>query len=548
MVLAAALPLLFLAAGERAPNAEGPLQRLRLRGVYRSPLSRVPKPFAGGADFDLKRERRVVVFGRFDRDIPAGALLIFRLNNVSVDIYQNGARIYSHGGRRRSAVFSRSPGNMWDVFTAPRVLASDDIRVEIGAVYQRSLSCPYNDFFSHIYMGDPLTLMRRQFRLGLGKLLAGGGTMAAGLLMLAALSLLRLLRVSFKKGFWFLGLFSVVSGLWFLMDFNVVSFFMPYPVFNNILDMLALSLMPPAFMLYLADFSSAPARRFLHRAAGLSLLFALASLLLQFFAVNDAYGLLPATLVLTAAEAAAVAVCSLYELTAGERGRQRFLFASVPAFAVLAVFDVVNFMVGFRPYHIAFEPAMFIFIVTHFFFAVFYIKSGEEARTEAAVMREAVRDTHVRLLLSQVKPHFLFNSLLAVQSLCAVDPRRAQMAAEGLAVYLRGNLEALAASPRVPFTDELRHTDAYLSIVELRFGGRVRVRRDIRRTDFSLPPLSLQPLVENAVRHGVAVRSSGGTVTIRTCGKFGRIWIIVADDGVGFDAAAPAGGREHVGL
>lgn len=90
----------------------------------------------------------------------------------------------------------------------------------------------------------------------------------------------------------------------------------------------------------------------------------------------------------------------------------------------------------------------------------------------------------------------------------------------------------------IPFSEELRHIRAYLDIEKIRFEERMNVVMDIRTSMFLVPPLSIQPLVENAVKHGICTRMSGGTVTIRSYEEKNVYVVEVEDDGVGFDVSS----------
>ena len=116
--------------------------------------------------------------------------------------------------------------------------------------------------------------------------------------------------------------------------------------------------------------------------------------------------------------------------------------------------------------------------------------------------------------------------------------------------YLRGNMDLLFHSSLIPFHTELAHTKLYLELEQLRFPDELTVQYELGFTDFLLPPLTLQPLAENAVRHGVRGKQSGrGTVTIAARQRAECIEILVTDDGPGFDPAAlPQDGQEHYGL
>ena len=155
----------------------------------------------------------------------------------------------------------------------------------------------------------------------------------------------------------------------------------------------------------------------------------------------------------------------------------------------------------------------------------------------------------IDIMLSQIQPHFLYNALGAIGHLCRSDPE-AKAAINKFSRYLRHNMDSLSQSEPIPFSTELAHAKAYLELEQLRFPGELNVRYELASTDFLLPTLTLQPLVENAVRHGVRGSESGsGTVTISSR-ETPRAWeVTVSDDGPGFDPTVfPADGETHVGL
>jgi sensor histidine kinase YesM len=154
----------------------------------------------------------------------------------------------------------------------------------------------------------------------------------------------------------------------------------------------------------------------------------------------------------------------------------------------------------------------------------------------AIARRDAeLSNTKLDIMRSQIRQHFLSNTLLAIWELCETMPSEAAIAVEEFAVYLRYNLDSLDRTQLSPFKDELRHACIYLSLERRRFGDSVNWNTDIEVTDFCLPPLTLQPLVENAIRHGILKKREGGTVTICTRRNGSGIVIQVMDDGAGFD-------------
>jgi two-component system LytT family sensor kinase len=140
-------------------------------------------------------------------------------------------------------------------------------------------------------------------------------------------------------------------------------------------------------------------------------------------------------------------------------------------------------------------------------------------------------------LISQINPHFLFNTLNTVSSLIRFDPDTARTVLLKLASILRRRLRTQIHF--TPLKQELEFIDDYLDIEVVRFGrDKLQIRKDIdpETLDIALPSMILQPLVENAIRHGIGPKIDGGTITLRSCRQKGRLVVEVLDDGVGISA------------
>lgn len=152
-------------------------------------------------------------------------------------------------------------------------------------------------------------------------------------------------------------------------------------------------------------------------------------------------------------------------------------------------------------------------------------------------IRETIAHEVANSVLAQMRPAFISDMLTQIQRLCARSPQQAQDALERFSRYLRTNLAALESDSLVPFSSELEHVRNYLALEKLEMGSKLSVVCEISYTNFFVPSLCLQPLVENAVIHGLAPRARGGTLTIRAARVSGGARITIEDDGVGFDVA-----------
>ena len=163
--------------------------------------------------------------------------------------------------------------------------------------------------------------------------------------------------------------------------------------------------------------------------------------------------------------------------------------------------------------------------------------------------RERVNDMKIRLVLSQVKPHFLFNALNAIYYLIEKSPAQAQAAVDSFSDYLRGNMEALEHTSLIPLTQEMKHVKSYLRLEEMRFQDELKVIYDVKALDFEVPALTVEPMVENAVKHGISQNENGGYVKVSTDETDNGYVIKVEDNGSGFIVEdIGKDGRLHVGI
>jgi len=162
---------------------------------------------------------------------------------------------------------------------------------------------------------------------------------------------------------------------------------------------------------------------------------------------------------------------------------------------------------------------------------------------------KTIQDQKIRILSDQIRPHFIYNTMNTIYALCDQDVEAAKQTIHDFTRFLRSRIDSLEQNA-IPFSEELDRVRYYLSIEEQRFQGALSVRYCITETDFKLPPLSLQPLVENAVRHGILPKNAPGTVTIGTKQTDEEWLVTVEDDGIGFDPAnlSADDGRPHLGI
>ncbi|MBQ9030217.1 MAG: histidine kinase [Parasporobacterium sp.] len=186
-----------------------------------------------------------------------------------------------------------------------------------------------------------------------------------------------------------------------------------------------------------------------------------------------------------------------------------------------------------------------IFIYNFYLEAINYFEIQEKLYESQL----ALEQNRSNLLLAQIRPHFINSNLAVIRSLCYEDPKKAIEMIDHFSEYLQENIGQIDDMRLVPFEKEMESVDNYLYLEMQRFPGRIEVVKELSVTDFSVPPLSIQTIVENAVRHGISMKGEKGTIRISTQKKEFHIIIQIEDDGKGFDVTkANLDGSVHVGI
>jgi len=176
------------------------------------------------------------------------------------------------------------------------------------------------------------------------------------------------------------------------------------------------------------------------------------------------------------------------------------------------------------------------------------VEVSQEARQRAVEARVLARDSELRALKAQVNPHFLFNSLHSISALTAIDAGRAREMCILLADFLRSTL-GLGEKTSIPLGEELALVRSFLAVEKVRFGARLQVEELVEpeALEFQVPPLLLQPLVENAVAHGISNLTGGGWIRLSVgCqGGAGNLVILIENN---FDRDMPPGRGTGMGL
>ena len=171
----------------------------------------------------------------------------------------------------------------------------------------------------------------------------------------------------------------------------------------------------------------------------------------------------------------------------------------------------------------------------------------KELETEKTALNAQLAESRISTMMSQIRPHFIYNTLGSIEQLCELDPQKAGELVHNFAKYLRGNFGELDNPRPILMSQEMEHVHHYISIENVRFPD-MTFSFEMGSVDFHIPALTIQPIVENAIKHGLMKLPKGGTIRVVSYETDTHYCVSVEDDGAGFDTSELLDERKHVGI
>ena len=510
------------------------------------------QPLTEGADLSaLKGD--LYLRGTFLREMSEGWQLNFYCNHIGVDIKVNGQRIYQDDilsiPNLKPELFASMCARVWRGTLVPAIGPEDTIEIRLHNPHIYGNETAYRDFLTTL-CSDPVewSILKlnlaphgEQFRI-LGILF-----MATSLMLLGSAIAAVIMRIPVGGTLLKLGLLTLFAGGYVAFDSIDVSCWSDLNVFNTYTCQLCMMLAAFCLCHLISDTLTAKKQRIAKIAVLLSALLNSVLIVLSFIGVTVIYDTLPYW------AAAQIVLCVLFMVfcvqEALHKGAKRLV--PVSAFVLFGAMLLDFFGVGANiVWRAPCSKIVFaVLFVIHIVATARGIVINYRASIRAAKLEKELEDNRIAIMLSQIKPHFLYNVLNTIYHLYRKEPDTAQEAVSSFAEYLRCNMLSIETKEPIPFSKEYEHIQTYLSLEQIRFRGKLEVVYDVGVTNFKLPPLTVEPLVENAVKHGVTKKRGGGTVTVSTRKTDEGIQITVADTGVGFNPNTyMEDGKPHVGI
>ena len=245
--------------------------------------------------------------------------------------------------------------------------------------------------------------------------------------------------------------------------------------------------------------------------------------------------------------------CLIREFFAA-KGKERILYiCSILPLISFAV-DVVMIDLGIWNSGVSSKYIFFVFFMAAIVMVLNIIPNNinalakaKELETEKRILSAQLTETRISTMMSQIRPHFIYNTLGSIEQLCELDPPKAGELVHNFAKYLRGNFGELDNPKPILMSQEMEHVRHYINIENVRFPD-MTFSFEMKSEDFRLPALTVQPIVENGIKHGLMKLQKGGSIRVVSYETDTDYCICVEDDGVGFDTSKLHDEKQHIGI
>lgn len=469
-----------------------------------------------------------------DNNIDTGTTLAFYTVHQYVEVWIEEEKVFSIMPSTDKHMI-KTVGSNWTMIPVYREDEGKEVRIEITPVYE-SFRNRQVDFL----IGSELAIYKDRLIKDLPQLVLGIMAVFVGVVF-ACVAGYNIRKKKRGKSLFALGIFSVMMGFWRLTDTRFTPFLRkdkPVLLFYVSVTMLMLGMIP--LMKWIEDYFTKKSRRILnYYCIGVASL-CLIQLILQFLGVFDIRENLYVTHVAIGVGVILAIGVVIYERIKFPQKAKMPLGNKLPFICFAGVLaDVIAFYIKGNSSGLVYSLFAFLFYIVFMGIATMNNYSEKELELaekerQLAEKDRQLTDRRIASMMSQIRSHFIFNVLTTISTYCKLDPKKADNALVRFSRYLRKNINIIEEEGLIAFDMELEQLEDYIALEQLRFEDRILFEKQIETSSFEIPPLTIQPIVENAIKHGLIEQGKSGTICLHTKRKIGYVEITVTDDGIGF--------------
>ena len=426
-------------------------------------------------------------------------------------------------------------GEKWSCFLMPQLEDGEELLIELYNPHSFGNGNAYREFIDSLQAGSS----EADFARGWTECykfhrIYGIVILVTSFVIIGAAITFSFMRMHFSKLLRYLGFMSFFGGVYIIMDAPDVCFFSETIVFNTYVRQLSLMLFVLEMGNSLWELMQSGGKKFVGvigtigkvLAAGI-MLAALSGQVVLFDTARIWYGFMGC--------ASVVFLFALYLEWKEKNNFDRNLLFSYLVLNLGILIDVCLEWIGKSADGMWTKSLFIILFAFHVIRTTYKVSVRYKAVIRTEELEKELQNSRIVLAASQIRTHFVFNILNAISGMCKYNPEKADDTIIRFARYLRSNIDIMQKDEMISFDRERIHLEDYMELEKIRFGEKLQFVIEAEVTDFYLPALILQPVIENAIYHGIKGKPDGGTIWLKTKRKSGKVIIVqVEDNGVGF--------------
>lgn len=489
---------------------------------------------------------------QFDKMIKQDSKINMFMDNVNLYIYKNNSLFGKYISQNSCPDIVHSGGKEWIYFKFPHINKEDVIKIEITSTDNNLNSEYITRFLQNIFIGEDYDFLKYQLQKNLLNIIIAVIIFITGFVLIVAMLTLKIMRVPILKGDLSCGLLMISGAISIFINYDYITLLVNNTFLINLFDFVN-----HIFLLYfmLIYFKLYHHGRTVKKVENYFVLL-WSIIIIAFFIFQTTnlidyinyskYIVLPSIIIIS------ITILFLFvDLNKIENTMGKIIIISGITICMSMIIELINKLITGYFFMYTFEFSLVFFSIIQFVSIMVFAKRNLIQASKADEMESELLQSKISVMLSQIQPHFLYNTLVVIRQLCDINPKQAKEAVTEFANYLRGNLDSLTLNTTISFEKEMEHVENYISLEKKRFGDKINIEYNIEATEFEVPSLTIQTVVENAVRHGITKRKDGGTVTISTKEYISEYLIEIRDNGIGFDTTIPHNEndkRSHIGV
>lgn len=494
----------------------------------------------------------LLVRGHLTENVGEGARLNYYRNHIGVSVYANGELVFMDAqtdvGIFGSELTDSMCGSEWNWFVSPGITTEDVIEIHLINYHKYGNKNAYREFLntlcitpdSDIILEGRLRACTKPFQI------TGYSVLIVSLMILGAAAASAILKNEVGDKLFKYGLLSFFAGGYIIFDTIAVFSQMELVAVKTYGRQLCMLLFVYFLGLLIKDSLKGKMQKIVQLAMILSMVWNSILILLAFAGKMLIFDTQPYWVASQWILCPMLIVCCLLEVRQSEK-KDRYYLISFVVLLTAILLDLSGVGAGMYSQGTCAKIVFVLLLICHLIKAAKLIILDHRASVRAEKLEEELAEKRIAIMLSQIQPHFIYNTLGTIGQFCLEDPKKAADLVQKFSLYLRGNFTELDNAAPIRLSQEMEHVQHYVNIEQIRFPD-MQIVYDLKSGEFLLPALTVQPLVENAIKHGLMGLETGGTVIISTYETDKDYCVCVKDNGVGFEEAVFQDGKKHIGI